>query len=98
MRTSPARSPRCGRWPGSAARSCVPSTGQRPPVADPRPEVAGKLSDWLQARGEDVPVEVLERTTVGLSQETWLIRVGAADAVLRLPTPSSGARAILSQR
>jgi len=67
-------------------------------VADPRPEVAAKLSDWLRARGEEVPVEVLERTTVGLSQETWLVRVGTADAVLRLPTPSSGARAILSQR
>ena len=31
-------------------------------MADPRPEVAGKLADWLRARGEEVPVEVLDST------------------------------------
>ena len=65
---------------------------------DPRADVEKKLADWLRERGEPDPVEIRERTTVGLSQETWLGRVGSADIVLRLPTPSSGHRAILSQR
>jgi aminoglycoside phosphotransferase (APT) family kinase protein len=67
-------------------------------VADARAETEAKLAEWLRARGEDAPVEIAERTTVGLSQETWLGRVGGEDVVLRLPTPSSGHRAILSQR
>jgi aminoglycoside phosphotransferase (APT) family kinase protein len=47
-------------------------------------------------------VEVLGRATVGLSQETWFVRVttdaGDVEAVLRLPTPASGVRAIVTQR
>jgi aminoglycoside phosphotransferase (APT) family kinase protein len=60
------------------------------------------LRAWLAARGEDADVEVTGRATVGLSQETWFVRVrnGSAttDAVLRLPTPASGLQAILTQR
>jgi aminoglycoside phosphotransferase (APT) family kinase protein len=68
-------------------------------VPDP---VAEGLRSWLAARDVEARVEVQARTTVGLSQETWLIRVtsadGPVDAVLRLPTPASGSRAVLTQR
>jgi len=60
------------------------------------------LAEWLRGRGVDTPVEVLGRATVGLSQETWFVRfttaTGDVEAVLRLPTPASGTRAIVTQR
>lgn len=55
------------------------------------------LGRWLAERGEDRPVELRGRATVGLSQETWFVRVGESEAVLRLPTPASGRRAIRTQ-
>jgi aminoglycoside phosphotransferase (APT) family kinase protein len=55
------------------------------------------LGRWLSERGEAGPVELAGRATVGLSQETWFVRVGGEDAVLRLPTPASGRRAIGTQ-
>lgn len=71
-------------------------------MADPRAEVAGLLDAWLRERGVDASVEVTARTTVGLSQETWLATVTDGDVkrevVLRLPTPASGTRSILTQR
>ena len=60
------------------------------------------LAEWLRGRGVGATVEVLGRATVGLSQETWFVRVttatGDVEAVLRLPTPASGTRAIVTQR
>jgi aminoglycoside phosphotransferase (APT) family kinase protein len=71
-------------------------------VADRRDEVAAALAAWLAGRGVEAEVTVSARTTVGLSQETWLATVTegavAREVVLRLPTPASGARAILTQR
>ncbi|WP_187369088.1 phosphotransferase family protein [Baekduia soli] len=65
-------------------------------------DVAGALQAWLAARGEDAGVRCTGRATVGLSQDTWFVRVdregAAVDAVLRLPTPASGPRAIRTQR
>lgn len=65
-------------------------------------EVGEALEAWLRERGHPATVNVVGRATVGLSQETWLVDVvGEARpvaAVLRLPTPASGARAILTQR
>ena len=55
------------------------------------------LAGWLAERGVDGPVELVGRATVGLSQETWFVRVGEVEAVLRLPTPASGRRAIRTQ-
>jgi aminoglycoside phosphotransferase (APT) family kinase protein len=70
-------------------------------VAEPRSDVGAGLARWLRDRGVDADVEVTGRATVGLSQETWFVRVNGAqapaDAVLRLPTPASGPRAILTQ-
>jgi aminoglycoside phosphotransferase (APT) family kinase protein len=70
-------------------------------VAD-RPEVAPGLAAWLADRGHPAEVEVLERAVGGLSQETWIVRIHLEDrdldVVLRLPTPASGDRAILTQR
>ncbi|HEY2652110.1 MAG TPA: phosphotransferase family protein [Solirubrobacteraceae bacterium] len=67
-----------------------------------RGAVATGLRDWLRARGLDASVAVSDRATVGLSQETWFIRVdtgtGEREAVLRLPTLASGPQAILTQR
>jgi aminoglycoside phosphotransferase (APT) family kinase protein len=60
-------------------------------------DVAGCLAAWLRERGIEAHVEAEARATVGLSQETWLVRIGDADAVLRLPTPASGRRSILTQ-
>ena len=53
------------------------------------------LARWLGTRGVEAEVEAVGRATVGLSQETWFVRVaeaGAAprEAVLRLPTAASG--------
>jgi aminoglycoside phosphotransferase (APT) family kinase protein len=71
-------------------------------VADAAGAVGRALEAWLRARGVAAAVDVEGRTTVGLSQETWLVRVttddGGRDAVLRLPTPASGGRAIVTQR
>jgi aminoglycoside phosphotransferase (APT) family kinase protein len=71
-------------------------------VAEHRAEISSGLEAWLRGRDVDARVEVLERAVVGLSQETWLIRIAfadrALDAVIRLPTPASGARAIITQR
>jgi aminoglycoside phosphotransferase (APT) family kinase protein len=65
-------------------------------------EVGPQLEEWLRGRGVDAEVVVRGRATVGLSQETWLVAVTTGgetvEAVLRLPTPSSGGRAILTQR
>jgi aminoglycoside phosphotransferase (APT) family kinase protein len=70
-------------------------------VPEPGLEAAGKLGSWLEAHGLDEQVHVRGRATVGLSQETWFLdAVGAAgtrEIVLRLPTPASGAAAILAQ-
>jgi aminoglycoside phosphotransferase (APT) family kinase protein len=70
-------------------------------VADAAAVAAG-LRDWLGGRGVQAGVTVSDRATVGLSQETWFIRIEAAgsehDAVLRLPTLASGPQAILTQR
>lgn len=67
-----------------------------------RPGIGSALAAWLAERGEPAEVEVLERAVGGLSQETWIVRVrrmaGDLEAVLRLPTPASGDRAILAQR
>lgn len=63
-----------------------------------------QLDAFLQRNGLEANVEVTGRATVGLSQETWFVRVrpegdgGVIDAVLRLPTDASGARSILAQR
>ena len=58
------------------------------------------LAEWLRGRGVGATVEALGRATVGLSQETWFVRVttatGDVEAVLRLPTPASGTRAIVT--
>lgn len=62
------------------------------------PGVAQALERWLSARGEARPVALDGRATVGLSQDTFYVRVGAEDGVLRLPTPASGPRAIRTQR
>jgi len=76
-------------------------------VADPgapgeAATVGRGLAEWLCGRDVAATVEVLGRATVGLSQETWFVRVtteaGDVDAVLRLPTPASGTRAIVTQR
>jgi aminoglycoside phosphotransferase (APT) family kinase protein len=64
--------------------------------------VADQLRAWLAGRGVAAEVEVTGRATVGLSQETWFVRLrtgeGELDAVLRLPTQASGRQAILGQR
>lgn len=60
-------------------------------------DVADRLAAWLRRRGVDKRVEVEARATVGLSQETWLVRLDDVEAVLRLPTLASGHRAILTQ-
>jgi aminoglycoside phosphotransferase (APT) family kinase protein len=60
--------------------------------------VAEALERWLSARGDGRPVALTGRATVGLSQDTFYVRVGAEDGVLRLPTPASGPRAIRTQR
>jgi aminoglycoside phosphotransferase (APT) family kinase protein len=71
-------------------------------VADTGTQEARCLEEWLRARRIEASVEVIDRATVGLSQETWLLRVTTAsktaDVVLRLPTPASGIRSILTQR
>lgn len=64
---------------------------------------AAGLARWLRERGTETAVEVVRRATVGLSQETWFVRLvpegqPPVDAVLRLPTAASGARAIVTQR
>jgi aminoglycoside phosphotransferase (APT) family kinase protein len=70
-------------------------------VAEPA-AVDARLETWLRDRGVAATVTVDGRATGGLSQETWFVRVateaGESQAVLRLPTPASGARAILVQR
>jgi aminoglycoside phosphotransferase (APT) family kinase protein len=60
-------------------------------------DVAAALDAWLRDRGASATVEVEQRATVGLSQESWYVRVDGVDVVLRLPTLASGPRAILSQ-
>lgn len=71
-------------------------------MVEARADVADALTQWLQSRGVRAEAELTGRATVGLSQETWFVRVRAdgavREAVLRLPTPASGARAIRSQR
>jgi hypothetical protein len=69
-------------------------------VAD---DPAAGLVRWLNEHGVEAEVEVVGRATVGLSQETWFVRLAvegepAVDGVLRLPTAASGARAIKTQR
>lgn len=64
-------------------------------------DVAGSLEAWLADRGEPTVVRVVGRAAGGLSQETWFLRLDGegpvTDAVLRLPTPASGGRAIATQ-
>jgi aminoglycoside phosphotransferase (APT) family kinase protein len=60
--------------------------------------VAEALGHWLSARGDTRPVALTGQATMGLSQDTFYVRVGADDGVLRLPTPASGPRAIRTQR
>jgi aminoglycoside phosphotransferase (APT) family kinase protein len=71
-------------------------------VAEPAPGVAQALEQWLCARGIEAQAEVTGRATVGLSQETWFVRIatggGSRAAVLRLPTAASGPHAIRTQR
>lgn len=61
-------------------------------------DVATTLAAALRDQGTDVTVEVTGRATVGLSQETWFLEIDGAAAVLRLPTPASGTKAIVTQR
>jgi aminoglycoside phosphotransferase (APT) family kinase protein len=71
-------------------------------VAESAEQIEAGLGEWLAARGKPATVSVRGRATVGLSQDTWFVEVEtggeAHDAVLRLPTPASGARAIITQR
>lgn len=66
-----------------------------------RSEVGSALRTWLRAHGTEAEVTVRGRATVGLSQETWFVEIttggATVDAVLRCPTPASGARAIRTQ-
>jgi aminoglycoside phosphotransferase (APT) family kinase protein len=66
-------------------------------------DVAAALAAWLTEAGEPATVTLTGRATVGLSQDTFFVTVTRAgdepvDAVLRLPTPASGPRAIRTQR
>lgn len=66
-------------------------------------QVRTGLEAWLRARGRASVVTVTGRATVGLSQETWFVEVADVGAdpvagVLRLPTPASGDKAIVTQR
>jgi aminoglycoside phosphotransferase (APT) family kinase protein len=76
------------------------STGRQYPVADDD-SIAPLLAKWFADHGIAAQVEVSGRATVGLSQQTWFVRVvidgSATPAVLRCPTPASGARAIRTQ-
>jgi aminoglycoside phosphotransferase (APT) family kinase protein len=71
-------------------------------VADSPEQVAQGLEDWLRGRDVKAEVSTTGRATVGLSQDTWFLTIDhegkRADAVLRLPTPASGTRAIITQR
>ena len=72
-------------------------------MADQAGDLASGLEAWLAGHGSPgARVQIAGRATVGLSQETWFARVTTgsetADVVLRLPTPASGAGAILVQR
>jgi aminoglycoside phosphotransferase (APT) family kinase protein len=71
-------------------------------VADRATQVAEQLTRALRGLGVDAAVALGGRATVGLSQETWFADVTVAGAVrpvvLRLPTPSSGHRTIVTQR
>ena len=64
--------------------------------------LAGRLRSFLSTHGTEAEVQVTGRATVGLSQETWFVRLDGADqhidAVLRLPTQASGGRSIVGQR
>lgn len=65
--------------------------------------LADGLKRWLCDRGVTATVDVVGQATVGLSQETWFVRLvvdgePTRDAVLRLPTAASGTRAIVTQR
>ncbi|HEY8339660.1 MAG TPA: phosphotransferase family protein [Egibacteraceae bacterium] len=71
-------------------------------MADQGAAVAAALRTWLAARCDVLDVAVTGRATVGLSQETWFAEVttgdGSVPVVVRLPTPASGGRAIVTQR
>jgi aminoglycoside phosphotransferase (APT) family kinase protein len=71
-------------------------------VAESPQQVADGLQRWLEDRGLEGEVSVDGRATVGLSQDTWFLTIeraeGSERAVLRLPTPASGTRAIITQR
>ena len=70
-------------------------------MADRAAEVGRDLTAALTAQGIDADVTIGARATVGLSQETWFADVRADGrrraVVVRLPTPSSGHRAIVTQ-
>ena len=71
-------------------------------MAETADQIGEGLERWLRARDLAASVTVSGRATVGLSQDTWFVEVdsgeGPVDAVVRLPTPASGTRAILTQR
>ena len=71
-------------------------------MAETADQIGEGLERWLRARDHAASVTVSGRATVGLSQDTWFVEVdsgdGPVDAVVRLPTPASGTRAILTQR
>ena len=71
-------------------------------MAESPQQIAAGLEEWLRARDVRAGVEISGRATVGLSQDTWFVKIdsgdGPVDAVVRLPTPASGTRAILVQR
>jgi aminoglycoside phosphotransferase (APT) family kinase protein len=72
-------------------------------VAERAAALAAALEQWLDGQGVAADVEVVGQATVGLSQETWFVRVAVdgeapRDAVLRLPAAATGARAIVRQR
>ena len=72
-------------------------------MAERGPSLAAGLERALREHGVSARVELAGQATVGLSQETWFVRVAEdgvppRDAVLRLPTAASGARSIVTQR
>lgn len=71
-------------------------------MADSPEQVAQGLQEWLRDRDVQAEITTTGRATVGLSQDTWFLRVDrgseSVDVVLRLPTPASGTRAIITQR
>ena len=51
-------------------------------MAEPSADIGSKLQAWLEGREVDALVEVTGRATVGLSQDTWFVRVTGADGAV----------------